>query len=226
MEKELSIALELDLTVRNDYDTFLNEESMFALLLSSTGRDLKPTVHIPFSKQRSSFQTNLNALEVHLDPRVASYIFLRRNDTFIAITFVPYLAPETQRRFLLDNRHEFLRQLGERYFAQSLICKEISEVAYARTWEEREEHIDNQVVPCDTTCVQEKLQDTGPGVQDIGYRRSKCRACDRRMKNKISADAMEALDTLSTPRSFVQLKVEAKTEHLVLISAFTYSYEN
>ncbi|KAH9866688.1 hypothetical protein J1614_008381 [Plenodomus biglobosus] len=210
---------------------------MFALLFSSVGNQIEPAEQIPLAAPESSLQAKHNSLEAHLSPSIALYIFLRRDNSLVAITFIPYLAPESQRQFFLDNRHEVVRQLGQESFTQSLICKEIGEVVDARAWIEREERINNEVEACGATDEHGSHQDAASGVHDIGYKKNKCRTCDRRMKNKISAEAMEALDSVATPGNLVQLVVcllqllwhntdrlqvvDMETESLALSSALT-----
>ncbi|KAF2844855.1 actin monomer binding protein-like protein [Plenodomus tracheiphilus IPT5] len=208
----------LDKAATSAFDDFLGDATAFALLFSLVDCQPKPLTSIPRVEPASSFQANLNALEIHLDPRTALYILLRHNDSLVAITFLPYLAPENQRRFLLDNRDEFLRQLGKQNFAQSLICKEIGEVAYVRAWDERDDNIKSASAMTDEC---EDYQNAMSEVQDIGYKKSKCRACDRRMKNKISGEALEVFGAMSRPGSLVQMTVDITTETIVLISAVT-----
>jgi twinfilin-like protein len=150
----------------------------------------------------------LNELDAVLSPRTSLYLLLRRNDSLTAITYVPYLAKEEQRTFFLEHRHDFVRQLGQEHFAQSLICKEIGEITDARSWDERDnyaishkgssEHVKNDQCCTEDGCVERK-------PKDLGYARNKCRLCDRRMKNAITPPALEALKTLSEPGSLVQI---------------------
>jgi twinfilin-like protein len=71
-----------------------------------------------------------------------------------------------------------------------VICKEIGEVTDARSWEER-----------DT----EKHLHAGIVLIDAGYKKNKCRLCDRRMKNKISPEALEAFTKLEVAGTAVQI---------------------
>ena len=141
----------------------------------------------PLSQRNTSFQISLSQLEGTLTSVNSSYIILRRNDTLAFVTYVPYRANEDERNWFLENRHACVHDLGEDYFATSIICKEIGEVTDIRSWEERdiERHSDKPF--------------------DVGYKKNKCRLCDRRMKNKISLEASEALRQIHAPGIAVQM---------------------
>lgn len=126
----------------------------------------------------------------------------------VAITYVPYLAKEQQRSYFLEHRYELVRQLGEGNFSQSLICKEIGEITDARSWEER----DGEATAHHKGSKKEHIVEIGKDgcceedtVKDLGYKRNKCRLCDRRMKNKMTPEALEALSTLHSPGAVVQI---------------------
>jgi hypothetical protein len=143
-----------------------------------------------------------------LNPRTALYILLRRTDTLAAITFVPYLAKDNQRAFFLEHRLELVEKLGKQNFSQSLICKEIGEVTDARSWTERGNDDSLKEITTNHSKDPEMCQDDACEactVQDLGYKRNKCRLCDRRMQNKISPEALEALKTLAEPSTVVQI---------------------
>jgi twinfilin-like protein len=102
---------------------------------------------------------------------------------------------------LLAYRHDLVTQLGTDYFSQSLICKEIGEITDVRSWAEREEGQDEA---CRDGC-KDCDGGNGGGVKDLGYRRNKCRLCDRRMQNPISPEALAVLKTLNQQGSLVVL---------------------
>ena len=129
------------------------------------------------------------------------YLIIRRNDLLVLVTFVPYLAKEAQRKAFLENRHELVRQLGAEHFTLSIICKEIAEVTDARSWEER----DGVFGKNDECEEKEDPAHDVSGVRDLSYQRNKCRLCDRRMKNKITAEASDAFKMLGEPGSLVQM---------------------
>lgn len=136
------------------------------------------------------------------------FLLFRRNNSLVAITFVPFLAPESQREFCHDNRHELVRKLGEKHFSTSLICKEVGEITNERAWKERDEaakYVGSNLEHETAYDPSGQVQGQHVGVQDLGYNKSKCRACDRSMKNKISEEALQALTKLSTPGAVVQI---------------------
>jgi twinfilin-like protein len=150
----------------------------------------------------------LNELDAVLSPRTSLYLLLRRNDSLTAITYVPYLAKEEPRAFFIENRHELLRQLGVEHFAQSLICKEVGEFTDARSWAERDNNAASHIISNERTqdaqsCTEDGCIECKP--KDLGYARNKCRLCDRRMKNAITPEALEALKILTNPGSLVQI---------------------
>jgi twinfilin-like protein len=159
-----------------------------------------------------SFQITLNKLETVINPWTSLYLLImRRKGSPIAITFVPYLTKETEREFFLAHRLELVQQLGEANFSQSLICKEVGEITDARSWHERDGRNGNSTLSVSTvelgqqerTCDNKDCKDIH--VEDLGYRRNRCRLCDRRMKNRITPEALVALTMLSSPGAVVQI---------------------
>jgi hypothetical protein len=137
-----------------------------------------------------------------------AYIVLRRGDSLTFITYVPYRAKEELRNLFLERRHSVVQQLGAGYISYSIICKEIAEITDARSWVERDAEaisLSTKRIQCDTKescgCPEHSKSD----LEDVEYRKNKCRLCDRRMKNKISSEALEALRELQTPCTAVQM---------------------
>jgi twinfilin-like protein len=187
---------------------FITDKSDLALPLVLEDGQLQPLPPVHHKHPIASIQTALNDLDAVLSPRTPLYLLIRRNDSLTAITYVPYLAKEEQRAFFLEHRHDLVRQLGEEHFAQSLVCKEIGEITDARSWVERDnnatshkntdEHVKDPQACTEDGCIECK-------PKDLGYARNKCRLCDRRMKNAITPEALEALKILTNPGSLVQI---------------------
>jgi twinfilin-like protein len=199
------VAPDLQATIYEAFADFCLNRDLLALPLALHDGSLEPLLPVHSS---TSFQVALNELSTVLNPRIALYILLRRNDTLTAITFVPYLAKDNQRGFFLDHRHELVQKLGKEHFSQSLICKEIGEITDVRSWTERDDNNASNETAADHPKDAEVCQDDACEactVQDMGYKRNKCRLCDRRMQNKISPEALEALKGLSTPGTVVQI---------------------
>lgn len=173
--------------------TFESDESYLALPLMLEKESLSPRDTVHFKDAERSFQKSLSQLDAVLDTRRPAYLLLRRGDSLIAITYVPYLAKESDKATLLEHRFDLVKQLGEAKFSMSLICKEIGEITDPRSWEERDKHIAGV----------ENLEESG--VEDLGHKKNACRLCDRRMKNQITPDAQEALKTLGTSEAAVQI---------------------
>ena len=138
----------------------------------------------------------------------ASYIILRRDDALTFLTYVPYRTNENERTWFLENRQACVRELGEAHFAVSIICKELAEITDSRSWEERDAEQDSGPASVDHTNdhgAHEVTDNVKNGPLDAGYKKNKCRLCDRRMKNKMSPEASAALRQLYTPGAAVQL---------------------
>ncbi|KAH7065991.1 hypothetical protein BKA63DRAFT_537922 [Paraphoma chrysanthemicola] len=159
-----------------------------------------------------------------LDARTCLYLFLRRPDSIVAITYVPFLAKDEQRSFFLKHRQQLVQQLGVGHFSLSLICKEAGEITDARSWHEREGeelecHDEKKIAAKGEICKDGGCESIVPN--DMGYKRNKCRLCDRRMKNRIEPEAVDALNVLRLPGSLVQIHVDITTEILTLTQSTT-----
>lgn len=86
----------------------------------------------------------------------------------------------------------------------SLICKEIGEVTDVRSWIERDAHQQENPIE-EHVGVCEAAQEHNKVAKDLGYKKNKCRLCDRRMKNKITDGAFEALSGLDKAGDCVQI---------------------
>jgi hypothetical protein len=199
------IAPDVPAAVHEAFTDFCTNKELLALPLALHNGSLEPLLPVQSS---TSFQVALNELSTVLNPRTALYILLRRTDTLTAITFVPYLAKDNQQAFFLEHRLELVEKLGKQNFSQSLICKEIGEVTDARSWTERDNDDSSKETTTNHSKDPEVCQDDGCEactVQDLGYKRNKCRLCDRRMQNKVSPEALEALKILAEPSTVVQI---------------------
>jgi twinfilin-like protein len=184
------------------------EDSLLALPLALADGNLQTLPPVQSTGPFVSFQTALSELEALINPWTPLYLTLRRKGSLIAITFAPYLTKALEREFFLGHRLELVRQLGEANFSQSLICKEVGEITDARSWDERDENSTSGV----STVTHENEERACEGkyckgcrLKDLGYKRNKCRLCDRRMKNKITHEALDALASLSSLGTAVQI---------------------
>jgi twinfilin-like protein len=199
---------DLSTAAHEAFTSLVADISLFALPFASIDNTLQTLPLVQSKDSTTSFQNELNKLDAVLDPRTPLYLILRRKGSLVAVTFVPYLAKDTQRNFFLENRLEFVRQLGEEHFSQLLICKEIGEITDARSWIEREETGNlpdsaSKNTKDTVTCDEEGCAECA--MKDVGYKRNKCRLCDRRMKNKISPEALEAFKLLTSPGATIQI---------------------
>lgn len=196
----------LTMTPELAFRAFIEDKFCFALPLDLV--DNRIEAHAPIRQYHESFQLELNELESNLDTSKPAYIVLRRGDSLTFITYVPYRAKEELRNLFLERRHSVVQQLGARYISSSIICKEIAEITDARSWVERDAEalsLSTKRIQCDKKescgCSEHSKSD----LEDVEYRKNKCRLCDRRMKNKISSEALEALRELQTPFTAVQI---------------------
>ena len=198
------------------FASFISDSMLFALPLTILDTTLQVLSPIPYPKgPKYTFQQALNALESVLDFKTALYLVLRHSDSLVLVTFLPYPATTTTKSLFLSNRNKLLKSLGEENFSSSIICKEIGEITDARSWDERggsgrswDSAPGQHEEACDV--------DTD-GVEDGGYKKNKCRLCDRRMKNPIDDDALDALKGLTEAGECVQL-VSLPYLHTVFIT--------
>lgn len=189
---------------------FQPDASLFALPITFSDTELQSLSPISYPKVlKATFQAALNQLDDVLSPKSALYLLLRRTDSLVAVTYVPYLAKAEQRALFLENRLKLVQKLGSEHFASSIICKEMGEITDARSWDERDDsgrswdsNQNKESSDCETC---EKVAVEGQAVKDMGYKKNTCRLCDRRMKNKIEDDALEALVKLNDGGNCVQL---------------------
>lgn len=167
----------------------------------------------------TSSQTNLNVLNEVLDLTRSLYLLLRRNNSIFAITFIPYRAAQDEREAYLQYRPDLVKLLGEQHFETSLICKEIGEITDARSWIERQNHREEQDATRHMYLRHDLKEQSGQIVKDLGYRKNKCRLCDRRMKNQINDEASAALSKLEHEGDLVQIVRIALNFIFVLLTA-------
>ncbi|KAF9691762.1 hypothetical protein EKO04_010409 [Ascochyta lentis] len=192
----------IPLAVQEAFTAFISDNTQLALPLSLENKALQASSPVYLKDAKGSFQNDLNLLEDILNPKTPIYLLLRRNKAIFAITFVPYRAPEAQRDKYLHQRHNLVNSLGAEHFKTSFVCKEIGELVDARSWVERDEHQQNS--------EREEHTDACKEIEkDAGYQKNKCRLCDRRMKNKITDDAMEALKKLQNTGDCVQISLDS-----------------
>ncbi|PSN74614.1 hypothetical protein BS50DRAFT_540004 [Corynespora cassiicola Philippines] len=210
--------LDISAQAHTEFAAFAADPLLFALPLVFSNETLEPRPAIGYPKKPDpTFQLALSQLESILDSNTPQYILLRRNDNLVAITYVPHLADEEAKKKYLSNRYELVRGVGETHFSSSLISKEAQEITDVRSWNERDENDQSRSEACEIA----------PGaasdglVKDLGYRKNRCRLCDRRMKYKIEEQADEALLNLKNDGNCVQLFVDVPNETLVLNFAAT-----
>jgi twinfilin-like protein len=191
--------------VQDAFKAFTSDNSLLALPLSLQGATLQTSRAIQCKDAGHTSQISLSILEDVLSPTRSLYIMLRRNDSIFAITFVPYRAAQDERNSYLQYRYDLVKLLGQEHFESSFICKEIGEITDARSWTEREQGQGEAPDPDHVDACCDPQQSDGGGVEDFGYKKNKCRLCDRRMKNKITDEALAALRKLEDEKTLVQM---------------------
>lgn len=190
--------------VQDAFISFISDGMLLALPLSLENNTIRAQTPIRLKDVKASFQNYLNLLDGVLEPKTPLYVLLRRHNAVSAITFVPYRAREDHREQYLYYRKELVNLLGDHHFEKTFICKEVGEITDARSWDERDqpqngEQQAGQPYTCGLSHEENKV------LKDAGYKKNICRLCDRRMKNKITDEALEALQTLQTPQKCVQI---------------------
>lgn len=201
------IGLEVLPSVRTTFAAFAEDETHFALVLN-VAEDGKLQCLTPLPRHGNSFQSSLNQLEGILTLKNSCYIIIRRDKSLVLVTYVPYRANDNERASLLEEKRACVRELGEELFFESIICKEVGEITDIRSWEERDAERHSEHVVADHTSDRRTHDVTGNtqlDKLDARYKKNKCRLCDRRMKNKLSPEASEALRQLQTPGTAVQM---------------------
>lgn len=186
------------------YTSFISDSTLLALPLILKNNALQSLPPIRSKAMNASFQNDLSLLDDTIEPKTPLYLLLRHHNAISAITFVPYRAHEDRRKQYLHYRHELLKSLGEENFEASLICKEVGEITDVRSWVERDGHRSGDGRE-EHTDPYKSSNEKCEGAKDVGYKKNKCRLCDRRMKNKITNEALEALKKLQTAGDCVQI---------------------
>jgi twinfilin-like protein len=204
--------LELSADVKEAFSSFTLDTCLFALPLPLSNMTLRPLPPISYPNDtQNAFQQALNRLDTVLSPKHVLFLVLRRNNALVAVTYVPYLASAESKKTILEGRKTVVENLGQHNFAASIICKEMGEITDARSWDERDGQGQGQSWT-DTDAKQEQPSENTeddhaehPDIKDKGYKKTKCRLCDRRMKNKMNDDALSALSSLGEDGACVQL---------------------
>lgn len=185
------------------FETFLRDTTLFALIYHLADQ-LQP-LHV-VNKQHDDYRRNLSDLGRTLHLELPTYIIIRIKNTLVMVTFAPWRAP-TAGHFI-HNRHRLLRRLGDEHFTFTMICRDHVEVVDHRSWYERMKLCEEY----DSKGLKTKI------IKDVGYFRTKCRMCDRRMKNDITQAATDAFSSLGDPGALLQIVRQ-------MCDAFTYEYE-
>ncbi|KAF2996032.1 Twinfilin-1 [Curvularia kusanoi] len=200
--------LDISEAVQDAFSSLISNKLTLALPLALKDTTLQALPAVYTKAPEESFQSNLNLLNDTLNHKTSLYLLLRRDDCLFAITFVPFMAPVAEREMYLKHRQEMAKLLGEGHFKTSLICKEPAEIMDARSWVERDGHKEGNTSQEEISqCEDSHEHDSN--VSDIGYKKNKCRLCDRRMKNKITDEALAGLGKLGDEGDCVQISLNS-----------------
>lgn len=198
--------LDISEDVQGAFSNFIFNKPVLALPLALKNGSLHALPAVYTKSPDSSFQKDLNLLDDILDAKIPLYLLLRRGDSLSAITFVPFRAPVDECESYLHHRHDLVAAFGVEHIKTSLICKEIGEITDARSWVERDA-FKNETEAEENTCKDSHDHDSK--TVDIGYKKNQCRLCDRRMKNKITDEALAALGKLKNEGHCVQISLNS-----------------
>jgi twinfilin-like protein len=192
--------------VQDEFKAFTLNKSLLALPLRLEGATLQYSTAIQCNDEEDhTSQLSLGLLEDILVPTRSLYLLLRRSDSIAAVTFIPYRAAQEERNAYLKYRNNLVKLLGKEHFQMSLICKESGEIVDARSWVERGQHRGEDADPNHLGACDNPHHGDSEGFADLGYKKNNCRLCDRRMKNRITDEASDALGKLEDEGMLVQI---------------------
>jgi twinfilin-like protein len=105
-----NFAASLSPAVHAAFADFIADTYLHALPISVLDGTLHP---LPRTASNSSFQSTLNDLDSIISPRTSLYLLLRGKELMVAITYVPFLAEKSERKWFVEHRHELVTQLAE-----------------------------------------------------------------------------------------------------------------
>lgn len=184
------------------FKAFQSDESLFALPFRMIDNDiiLQSAIIYP-SEPGYSFQQCLSLLDPIVDTKNPLYLVVRDERSLVLITYIPYLANNDVKSSYVKVGQSLASVLGKDNFSLSVICKEPGDITDARAWEERDERWSHQEA---AAACKSCAGDIGP-MKELGHMKTKCRLCDRRMKNGITNEALEMLKKLDIEGSCAQL---------------------
>lgn len=190
------------------FNGFVSDPSLFALLLKLSSGELEALPTIAHLKDAETlFPKALAQLNSTVNTKTPLYLIIRRNAFLTLITYVPYLADTDMKSAYVENRHELIQQFGEKHFSVSVICKEPGEILDERSWNERDGEGESwsDIHEHDGECGDCTKEVKQRSFKDLGYKKNKCRLCDRRMRNDIEQSALDALKKLNEAGDCVQM---------------------
>ncbi|KAF2801338.1 uncharacterized protein BDZ99DRAFT_456438 [Mytilinidion resinicola] len=202
---------------------FLCNESCFALLIKVSD-DLQPLPAItPEKHLEPDLMASLSLLDGYITPRSPLYVIIREQGRLVFITYVPFLAPQDQRKLIMDERLAVAAELGAENLLYACICKEPADILDWRAWESREASLSKFESPEHMDEGENRVVHATQGMPrfvDLGYTKHHCRLCDRRLTMPITDEAKAALTNLmSRGSTFVDVPTETITLGLSEIHA-------
>ncbi|KAF2201708.1 actin depolymerizing protein [Delitschia confertaspora ATCC 74209] len=226
MQSGISASSELQSALKS----LLSTPSQRALLATISKETIIPLDIV--SSSSSDFVTDLEALNPHLKPNEAFYIFLR-NDTspnsgsgpgsLTAVTYVPNAAPVRQKMLFASSRLQLLRDLGSEHFSESVFCTEPSDLTPAG-WAKHLAHGEAKNPLTEEEKALEGIREAE--ALESGGTRGRSLAQGGRIATRVGDDVVSALSSLSSDsHNLVVLGIDVPTETVNLISISSTSVD-
>jgi len=127
MQSGITVSKEL----RDAFNELVSTPLQRGLVITIQFESLTPQATLPSTS--TDFYSDLDGLPALLQNNAASYIVLRRYqnapDGFVAVTYVPDLAPVRQKTLFASTRVTLVRDLGTERFRESIFVTEMKELS-------------------------------------------------------------------------------------------------
>ncbi|KAF2100525.1 actin depolymerizing protein [Rhizodiscina lignyota] len=216
MQSGISASAEL----QSAFKDLLANPSQRGLLITIENEALKPLTTLDSSS--SSFHDDLSNLAPHLKPNQALYILLRKDSSFVAVTYVPNAAPVRQKMLFASTQRTLIKDLGPEHFGETFFTTEASELT-AEGWKKHEAHTDAEQPLTQEEQEREGIraaeaqEQGGTSRRGAGYGSGGSSGVSTNVGEGVE-DALRKLGEGAEGGELVQLKIDVPTETIVIES--------
>ncbi|PHH64746.1 hypothetical protein CDD81_4008 [Ophiocordyceps australis] len=199
------------------FNSMLASADTFALIVKIERESLVPATEI--ASKSSSFGENLSSLQSCIKPNEALYVILRRYDEapqFLAVTYVPDLAPVRQKTLVASTRLTLVRELGTEHFRETVfltMADELSENGFKKldAHNKLAAPLTEEEKTLDEVKKAEQEAGAGTGTREIHLSKS--------LAMPVAEDAIAAMKELGQDgeRLVTMLKINPETEVVELV---------